>query len=144
MNKVYKNLIETTAGFTFNSDKPLDDRDIVKYYSDLQDYIDKGIAYEGMKVTVINDDDQNNNGYYQYTKIDPDDPTILGWEKIVDNENILFTTDVILMDGGDSEGLKININDPTIDTDTLEEEIEEEIYETLTNIQLTDGNANSF
>ena len=48
MGKKYKNLIELTTGFKYNSDRPIDDRFVVETKSDL-DTIKK---YEGLKVFV--------------------------------------------------------------------------------------------
>lgn len=51
MGKIYDNLITTTAGFKYPAYQPLDDREVVQSYSDL----DGLFSYEGMEVYVVDD-----------------------------------------------------------------------------------------
>lgn len=55
MGKTYSNAITTTAGFNYEARQPLDDREVVDSYSDLNGLINSGIAYEGMEVYVVAD-----------------------------------------------------------------------------------------
>jgi len=55
MGKIYNNLINTTAGFKYNAQQPLDDREVVQSFSDLAGLISANTAYEGMKVYVVDD-----------------------------------------------------------------------------------------
>lgn len=64
MAKVYKNRIETTAGYTLNSETPLDDRLSVATLSDLDTLVFMDIAYDNMIVGV------SGLGVYKYNKAD--------------------------------------------------------------------------
>ena len=55
MGKVYNNLITTTAGFNFPAKAPLDDREVVQSYSDLNTLVTNNQTYEGMSVYVVDD-----------------------------------------------------------------------------------------
>lgn len=55
MGKIYNNLISTTAGFNYPAQQPLDDREVVQNYSDLEELVNSNIAYEGMEVYVLDD-----------------------------------------------------------------------------------------
>ena len=52
MGKKYPNSILTTAGFTYNSKQPLDDREVVENKSDLSTLVSNNCAYEGLHVYV--------------------------------------------------------------------------------------------
>ena len=53
MGKIYTNQIVTDAGFSVRGPSPIDDREVVQAYDDLQNLINDNIAYEGMQVYVI-------------------------------------------------------------------------------------------
>lgn len=55
MGKIYNNLISTTAGFNYASEQPLDDRTVVKRYSDLAELVNSNVSYEGIEVYVVDD-----------------------------------------------------------------------------------------
>lgn len=57
MGKSYENMIKTTAGFTFDVKKPLDDRIVVESENDLKNLI----SYNGLLVFVI----KHNRFYYK-------------------------------------------------------------------------------
>ena len=62
MGKVYNNRIETTAGYTLNSETPLDDRLSVATLNDLTTLVSLGVAYDNMIVGVTG------LGIYKYYK----------------------------------------------------------------------------
>lgn len=66
MGKSYDNIIQLTAGFKYSSNKPIDDRLVVDTHLSLSELSNKGIAYQGMIVSVIHDTVIDNNGVYQY------------------------------------------------------------------------------
>ena len=103
MAKKYKNAISTTAGFTFNSSAPLDDRDVVSTKADL----DTLVKYEGMSVMVVNDPDANNNCLWFYMR--KGEETTPNWHSINDEiTNIavdgatIVTNGTIIQGGGAS------------------------------------------
>ena len=55
MGKIYNNLISTTAGFQYNSQQPLDDREVVQNYEDLATLVSSNVTYEGIEVFVVDD-----------------------------------------------------------------------------------------
>ena len=60
MGQNYTNKIETSAGFSFKANAPIDDRLSVSSISDLTYLVDNGMAYDGMIVGV------SNKGIYKY------------------------------------------------------------------------------
>ena len=56
MGKIYNNLISTTAGFNYPAQQPLDDRTVVKSYSDLMILVDSNMTYDGIEVYVVDDE----------------------------------------------------------------------------------------
>ena len=60
MGQNYRNKIETSAGFSFKANAPIDDRLSVSSISDLTYLVDNGMAYDGMIVGV------SNKGIYKY------------------------------------------------------------------------------
>lgn len=65
MAKVYSNLISTTAGFSYRSQQPIDDRLVVESYTDLDVLMNGKETYEGMIISVVNDEESDKNGSYQ-------------------------------------------------------------------------------
>lgn len=55
MGKIYNNLISTTAGFNYASQQPLDDREVVQSYADLDALVSSNTSYDGMRVYVVDD-----------------------------------------------------------------------------------------
>ena len=108
MSKIYNNGITTTAGFQFNADLPLDDRLVVKEYSDLASLT----HYEGMIVYVTDD-----LKHYTYSNN--------SWELLRDTnfaavaksgqfEDLLIGDDIVLILDGGGADTQLAILDKTI------------------------------
>lgn len=83
MAKVYSNLISTTAGFSYRSQQPIDDRLVVDLYTDLNTLMTGNETYEGMIISVINDESDKNGSYQCLNKT---------WYKLLTTDNFDKTT----------------------------------------------------
>lgn len=100
MGKKYVNTIELTDGFKYSAKKPLDDRDVIDTLQSLM-ALSNDIIYEGMRISVVDDDIVMNNGVYKYMKTEksPDSPI---WTKVSSSVTELFEEDFVSLDGGSS------------------------------------------
>lgn len=112
MGKTYQNKIETTAGFMFNSNKPLDDRLVVDTESDLYSP-DSDRIYDGMIVSVLNP-----KGTYRY------DESSRKWIKLA-NTKKNSSNETVLDEALDNDSVKTeNIKNGNVTKDKLSSDLQ--------------------